>query len=167
MSVKLNKKRITIDISKELHKLLKATATFKNETIRKFTIKALKDRIEDIMDLKEGDVVASLAVMATLGFVGAPLLAWTAVGIAWLWLIGTPLWLLIVLALPVVVLNVPAARRALVTRHIFRIVKQLNLLPTISETERTAIEAGTVLTCAYRINRSWVSEKRARSSTVD
>jgi acyl-CoA dehydrogenase len=43
-----------------------------------------------------------------------------------------------------VVLNLPVLRRSLLTAPLLRGINALNLLPSISETERAAIEAGTV-----------------------
>lgn len=43
-----------------------------------------------------------------------------------------------------VVLGVPKVRRSVLSRHIMNGIKALGFLPTISETEQTAIEAGTV-----------------------
>src|SRR5262245_37916671 len=88
--------------------------------------------------------IATIAVVAALAFTGTKLLVSTLVCAAWLWLIGTPLWLMIVLAVPAVVLNVAPLRRALVTQRVLHLIRSKGMLPAVSETERTAIEAGTV-----------------------
>jgi acyl-CoA dehydrogenase len=88
--------------------------------------------------------LATLAILATLGFVGARLIVASAIVLVWLWLIGTPLWLLIPLALVALIANLPPLRRRLVSDPILRFMRASGFLPTISDTERTAIEAGTV-----------------------
>jgi acyl-CoA dehydrogenase len=88
--------------------------------------------------------IATIAVLAALAFTGTKLVVSTLITAAWLWLIGTPLWLMIVLAVPAVVLNVPPLRRALLTQRVLRLIRSKGMLPAVSETERTAIEAGTV-----------------------
>ena len=84
-----------------------------------------------------------LVTALTLGFVAAPLGAWTAAGavlvvglLSWPWLLAY--------AAVMTVLNVPALRRVLVSGPIMAIMKALKFLPVISETERTALTAGTV-----------------------
>ncbi|MEM1042816.1 MAG: acyl-CoA dehydrogenase [Bacteroidota bacterium] len=85
-----------------------------------------------------------LAVLFALGFTGAPLWLWAAAGLAALVGFGAPLWLTVVFAVLAVVFNIPAVRRALLTRPVMGLMDALGFLPTISPTEQTAIEAGTV-----------------------
>ncbi len=90
-------------------------------------------------------VLVSLVVLVlALAFVAAPLFAWTAAAGALLWGLGAPLWLLGAFAAVALVLNVVPLRRLVVTRPILATMRRLGFLPTISETERIAIEAGTV-----------------------
>ena len=88
--------------------------------------------------------VAALVGAFALGYFGVSFLGW--VGVAFLLLVGfgTPAWLLGALAVPALVFAVPLLRRQVVTARILQVMKAKGLLPTISETERTAIEAGTV-----------------------
>ncbi|MGB8699173.1 MAG: acyl-CoA dehydrogenase family protein, partial [Thermosynechococcaceae cyanobacterium] len=79
-----------------------------------------------------------------LGYRGVPLWGWTLYVAACFWVAPTPLWLWAVLGVVALVLNVPPLRQRLVTTWIVKAVQGLNLLPNISETERAAIEAGTV-----------------------
>ena len=51
-------------------------------------------------------------------------------------------WLLVLLAATAAVLLLPPLRRALLTRSIFAVYKKL--LPAMSQTEREALDAGTV-----------------------
>jgi len=46
--------RMTIDVPRNFHRIVKSTASMQGETIRNFVIQALKDKIEDQIDLQEG-----------------------------------------------------------------------------------------------------------------
>jgi acyl-CoA dehydrogenase len=86
-------------------------------------------------------VVAVLAGWA-LGFFAAPVWIWTLVAAAVLWLGGAgPSWWVAggVLA---VILNLAPLRRPIITVPLFRIIS--GILPQMSQTEREALEAGTV-----------------------
>ncbi|MEZ6196843.1 MAG: acyl-CoA dehydrogenase [Planctomycetota bacterium] len=85
-----------------------------------------------------------LATVLALGFVGVPLWAWTAAGAALLWLVGAPIWIWIPFGLVAVFFNVRPLRARLLTAPVARRMKAAGLLPSISETERVALEAGTV-----------------------
>lgn len=85
-----------------------------------------------------------LAVIFVLGFTGAPLWLWTAFILATLVGVGAPLWLLIVAAVIAAVFNIPAIRQAVLSGPILNLMNKMGFMPTISETELTAIEAGTV-----------------------
>ncbi|RMH68751.1 MAG: acyl-CoA dehydrogenase [Bacteroidetes bacterium] len=89
-------------------------------------------------------ILGVVVVALVLGYAGAPLWLWALAGAVALYGAGAPLWLWIVYALLVVVFNVPALRRSLVSAGIMKAMKAFNFLPAISQTERTAIEAGTV-----------------------
>ena len=91
---------------------------------------------------------ASLALVVlsvlTAAFVGLPLWANSLVLLALLWSAGLPLPVLALVAVPVVLFNVPALRRALLTDRLAAFLVRAKLLPVISDTEREAIEAGDV-----------------------
>ncbi|KOP27706.1 acyl-CoA dehydrogenase [Hapalosiphon sp. MRB220] len=55
-----------------------------------------------------------------------------------------PIWIWLIFGAIAVVLNVPMLRRSIITSALMRGIKKLKLLPKISDTERAAIEAGTV-----------------------
>lgn len=83
------------------------------------------------------------AVALGLGFIAAPLIAWTVFGAVcilgiggWSWLLGY--------AIVMAVFNVQKVRQTMVSGPIMKIMKALKFLPVISETERTALTAGTV-----------------------
>ncbi|MDJ0706755.1 MAG: acyl-CoA dehydrogenase [Leptolyngbyaceae cyanobacterium MO_188.B28] len=79
-----------------------------------------------------------------LGYLGIPLWAWSIYFAALFGVFNPPIWGWVIFGLLTLILNVPLLRRRLVTFWIIRSIKALKLLPTISETERAAIEAGTV-----------------------
>ena len=86
--------------------------------------------------------LATLIGATALGFVGANLIIWTVFVAAALFLFGAnPVLAAIVLG-PMVLFNIKPLRRLLVTNTIVGILKKLNILPEISETERVALEAG-------------------------
>ena len=87
-------------------------------------------------------IVASLVVLLALGFTGAPLIAWALAGAAILIGFGAPLWLLAVYAAVMLLFLIPPIRRALVSSIVMKILGPI--MPAISETERTAIESGSV-----------------------
>ena len=83
-------------------------------------------------------------IVAILGFTGSRLWLWTAIGLSLAYGFGMPLpWLALVAALALLLIIVPI-RRHVFTRPVMRILSATGMLPTISETEQTAIEAGTV-----------------------
>lgn len=86
--------------------------------------------------------LVDLLLLLALGFFAAPLWCWT-VWAAWCLAgigAGEKTWILF--AAFALVLNIPALRRVLMTWPIFKIARRL--MPGISETEKTALEAGEV-----------------------
>ncbi|MCB9896974.1 MAG: acyl-CoA dehydrogenase [Planctomycetes bacterium] len=86
----------------------------------------------------------ALLCALVLGFVGAPLTAWTALAAVLLFGFGAPTWLLVAFVIAALVMLVPVVRTAVVSAPVMHLMRKLEFLPTISGTERTAIEAGTV-----------------------
>lgn len=90
-------------------------------------------------------VIVSIILVSTLfAFWGTPLWVWAIAGFAVLWGFEAPVWLFAVYAVLVVVFNVKPIRRSVVSGPLMKLLDALNFLPAISETERTAIEAGNV-----------------------
>lgn len=85
-----------------------------------------------------GTVVAILA----LGFLGAPLIAWTLVIAAVLVGFGAPVWLLGAFVAVMAIFNIKPLRTALISNPLMKLMAPI--MPKISETERTALEAGVV-----------------------
>ncbi|MEX2601000.1 MAG: acyl-CoA dehydrogenase [Balneolaceae bacterium] len=89
-------------------------------------------------------LLSVLLMLFLLGFNGAPLWVWGISGLAALWGVAAPAWLLGLYLLLVILFSVRPFRRLLVTSPLMKLLDSMNILPAISETERTAIEAGTV-----------------------
>lgn len=91
-----------------------------------------------------GAVGCTVLVALALGYLGAPLWAWTIVAALALVGFSAPLWLLVAFAVLAVIFNVTPLRRLLVSAAVMKTMKALQLIPKISQTERTALEAGVV-----------------------
>jgi acyl-CoA dehydrogenase len=82
--------------------------------------------------------------VAIFGYLGVPLWMWSIYFGTILFLFHTPIWILSVFGVITVGLNISLIRRNLITIPIMKAIRAFNVLPTISETEKAAIEAGTV-----------------------
>lgn len=83
-------------------------------------------------------------ITVVLGYFGAPLLLWTiALGV---YLVGfnAPEWALVVFLVIAVITNVPLLRGLFISKWVLKAFQALQLVPKISDTERTALEAGVV-----------------------
>ncbi|MBL8900951.1 MAG: acyl-CoA dehydrogenase [Planctomycetes bacterium] len=85
-----------------------------------------------------------LATASLFLFHGLGLWIWAVALIALLHAFAAPLWLAALLGAPLLLLLIVPLRRALVSGPVLRLMRALEFLPAISETERTAIEAGDV-----------------------
>jgi len=90
-----------------------------------------------------GVVAGAVLVLFVLGYTGAPLWLWALAGAVGLYGGGAPLWIWIPYGGLVAVFNVGPIRRQ-VSAALMRLMEALQFLPTISETEQTAIDAGSV-----------------------
>jgi len=88
-------------------------------------------------------VIGVVVVLSVLAYAGAPLWLWTLAGAAALYGFGAPAGLWIAFGVLAVLFNLPPLRRIL-SGMILKMVNAMGFMPAISETERTAIEAGTV-----------------------
>ncbi|WP_439535019.1 acyl-CoA dehydrogenase [Methyloversatilis sp.] len=85
-----------------------------------------------------------------LGYLRAPLLVCTAAAAAWLvaaslhfdWPTAVNVAIALLAGVPALLLNVPVLRRALISKPLLKVYR--NILPPMSDTERIALEAGTV-----------------------
>ncbi|HEV7768867.1 MAG TPA: acyl-CoA dehydrogenase [Thermoanaerobaculia bacterium] len=87
-------------------------------------------------------IVGSIVLLLALGFLGAPFFLWAIAGGAILSILGAPVWLLAVYAVVMAVFLITPIRRALVSSIVMKILGPI--MPAISETEKTAIESGSV-----------------------
>ncbi len=79
-----------------------------------------------------------------LGFIGAPLWMWSFFILDGMWLWGMSESLIYSVASVLLVFNFTPIRRLLITNAIVTIIQKLKIMPQISETEKTALEAGAV-----------------------
>ena len=89
-------------------------------------------------------VWATIVAAVACGFVGAPFWLWTILLASALVGFDTPIWLIAALGVIAFVGNVKPLRALLVSGPIMGLLKKLQFLPAISETERTALDAGVV-----------------------
>ncbi|NEZ55571.1 acyl-CoA dehydrogenase [Adonisia turfae] len=91
-----------------------------------------------------GLIVGLLGLFVVLAYINVPMLAWFAYAALVLAIVHVPLWLWILFGLLAIIFNVPFIRQVVITAPIAKTIRLFKLLPAISETERAAIEAGTV-----------------------
>jgi len=89
-------------------------------------------------------VAGSLVVLLAVGYLGSPLIVWTVAVAAILFGFGAPLWLLGLYVAIMVIFNIRPLRANLVSKQVMLLMDKLGFLPKISDTERAAIDAGTV-----------------------
>lgn len=87
-------------------------------------------------------IAGVIVFLLALGFLGAPLILWALAGLAILFGFGAPLWLLIAFTAVMAIFLITPIRRALISSLVIKILGPI--MPAISETERTAIESGSV-----------------------
>jgi acyl-CoA dehydrogenase len=89
-------------------------------------------------------LLGSLIGLLAIGFLGSPLIVWT-IALAII-LVGfqAPVWLIGIFVVVMAIFNIRPLRAAIVTKAVMTLFDKLGFLPKISETERAAIDAGTV-----------------------
>ncbi|MGE0175263.1 MAG: acyl-CoA dehydrogenase [Oligoflexales bacterium] len=96
------------------------------------------------LPLSTAEVVCYFAITALfLGFFSAPLFLWSiaVAAVASQFELTPVAWGL--LGAFLLVFNIPVLRQKVVSKHLLGLLKKLNVMPAISETEKTALEAGT------------------------
>lgn len=88
--------------------------------------------------------IVTIVIFLALGFLGARLILTSAAIIIAMWAWGLNETSILVTVMILAILNIPILRRTLITRWIFKFLEVMKFLPTISPTEQTAIESGTV-----------------------
>lgn len=89
-------------------------------------------------------VVLALIASLILGFAGAPAWAFALLLALALLAAGAPAWVAVVVLLPFGLILAPRLRRRVLTKPILGLTRRLGIVPAISETERVALEAGSV-----------------------
>ncbi|MEM7795313.1 MAG: acyl-CoA dehydrogenase [Cyanobacteria bacterium P01_C01_bin.118] len=89
-------------------------------------------------------IIGLFSLFGVLAYFNVPMLAWFAYGALVLGIFQAALWLWGLLAILAIIFNVPFIRQVLITAPIVKTIQSFNLLPKISDTERAALEAGTV-----------------------
>ncbi|MCB0720236.1 MAG: acyl-CoA dehydrogenase [Bacteroidetes bacterium] len=88
-------------------------------------------------------ILALALVAIVLSYVAAPLVVWTFLTAVALYGLGASATVWIVFAVLAILFNVPPVRR-LLSGAVMKLLNALNFLPSISRTEKEAIDAGTV-----------------------
>lgn len=88
-------------------------------------------------------IAGSVLTLLLLGYFSAPLIIWSVVILVILMGFGVPLPVVIGFLVVAFIFNTPI-RRFLVSSIVLKLFKNLGLVPKISDTERTALEAGVV-----------------------
>lgn len=86
--------------------------------------------------------LGTILLLFFIGFKGAPFFVWTILLATGLVGFGAPEWVLMAFAVVAVIGNIKPIRAILLSSFVMKIMK--GILPQISETERTALEAGVV-----------------------
>src|SRR6267142_6398284 len=95
-------------------------------------------------------ILAAIAAFFLLSYFGAPIVWWTAAAAALLWYLSVVaafgftinVVLAVLFVLVAAVLNIPLVRRMAISNHVLALYRRI--LPDMSQTEKEAIDAGTV-----------------------
>lgn len=89
-------------------------------------------------------LLVGLLAALMLGYVGAPMILWAVAILVFMTGLGAPAWCLGVVGALLLIFVVKPLRASTITAMIVQLFKKFNFIPKISETERTALEAGVV-----------------------
>jgi acyl-CoA dehydrogenase len=89
-------------------------------------------------------VLGSLLALLFIGFFNLPLFVWALAGLIILTGFAAPLGLVIAFAVLMLVFLIKPVRTVLVSKLVMGVMRKLGVVPQISATERTALEAGVV-----------------------
>lgn len=89
-------------------------------------------------------ILGSIFLLLFIGYLGSPLIIWAVAGLIILLGLGAPLILLAVYLTLTLIFLIKPLRTILVSKFVMNIMKKLGVVPQISATERTALEAGVV-----------------------
>ncbi|MCB9653700.1 MAG: acyl-CoA dehydrogenase [Deltaproteobacteria bacterium] len=89
-------------------------------------------------------IAGALLLALALGVVGARFWIYAVLAFVLMFGLGAPPWAFGLLFVVAAIALIPPIRRALISRPVMMLLDRLKVLPVISETERVALEAGTV-----------------------
>ena len=89
-------------------------------------------------------ILGTAALVVVLGYTGAPFVLWSILILGAMVGFGAPLVALIIVFAICLIFIIPPIRQVLVSSIVLKTMKALQLMPKISQTERTALEAGVV-----------------------
>lgn len=89
-------------------------------------------------------VLVSILLITFVGYFGSPLIVWSVAILFVTVGLGGPVWFNLLLFVILALFNIKPLRAILVSSTIMAIFKKFEFIPKISETERTALEAGVV-----------------------
>ncbi|NUM58224.1 MAG: acyl-CoA dehydrogenase [Bdellovibrionaceae bacterium] len=97
-----------------------------------------------LQSLTGWSVLVGIVAALMLGYVGAPLVLWAIAIIIYMVGLGLPLWSLVFVGVVLLVFIVKPLRAHSITAMVVALFKKFEFIPKISETERTALDAGVV-----------------------
>ncbi len=89
-------------------------------------------------------IVGSVVLLLLVGYFGLPLFVWAFLGLAILVGFGAPTVLIIAFAVVMLAFLIKPIRTVAVSSIVLKLMQKLGIVPSISATERTALEAGVV-----------------------
>ena len=89
-------------------------------------------------------IISAFLLAIACAYLGTPLWIWAIAGYALLFGYDSPTWVVGTYSLLALIFNVPIIRKNLISIPIMKLMEALKFLPIISDTEKTAIDAGTV-----------------------
>lgn len=89
-------------------------------------------------------VPASILLLLFIGYLGSPLVIWALAIVALLWGFGVPPLLVSAVAALLAIFIIAPIRAVLVSKVVMALLKKFEFIPKISQTERTALDAGVV-----------------------
>ncbi len=95
-------------------------------------------------DLFMPAILGTIAVFLTIGYFGLPFVFWVVAGLVALAGFAAPLGLALGFVAVALLFLIPPIRRLLVSTPLMKLMTAAKMMPTISPTERTALEAGVV-----------------------
>ena len=90
------------------------------------------------------NIALSLLALLIIGYLSSPLIIWTIAGGIILFGFKAPMELMGAYLVVMFIFNIPVLRANIISSVVVALFKKFNFIPKISETERTALEAGVV-----------------------